>query len=119
MDIEQESDYSDMELTEEYESEFSDIDLGENEVPKMKTKKRGLTRLPKMRNAFIKSGGKKHKVTFDELGRFSGEYKSEFSSFLGDTVREHVGFRYLSWKTVSKELKDKLWEEITVNIYFH
>ncbi|KAI3755129.1 hypothetical protein L1987_54924 [Smallanthus sonchifolius] len=113
MEVEQESDFSDMDLTDEYESDFSHMDLSENIVPKTKTIKRGLTRLPKMRTKFTNSGGKKHKVTFDELGRFSGEYRSKFSSFLGDLVREHVRFRFLTWKAVTKEVNDKLWEEIT------
>ncbi|KAL6536091.1 hypothetical protein OROHE_012935 [Orobanche hederae] len=33
--------------------------------------------------------------------------------FLGDLVREHVGFRYLSWKTVPVEIKHKLWDQVT------
>ncbi|KAJ0476881.1 putative transposase, Ptta/En/Spm, plant [Helianthus annuus] len=110
MEVEEESDFSDRDLTGESESDFSDMDLTAH---KTKTPKRGLTRLPKMRTAFTNSGGKKHKVTFDELQKFSGEYRSEFSSFFGDLVREHVGFRFLAWKTVPTEVKDKLWEEIT------
>ncbi|KAM0058078.1 putative transposase, Ptta/En/Spm, plant [Helianthus debilis subsp. tardiflorus] len=46
-------------------------------------------------------------------GGFFGEYRSEFSSFLGDLVREYLGFRFLGWKKVSTEVRDKLWEEIT------
>jgi len=69
-----------------------------------------------MRTAFTNSGGKKHQISFDSLGRFSGEYRSEFSSFLGVLVRENIGFRYLSWKKVPIELRDKLWEQITVSI---
>ncbi|KAF5811454.1 hypothetical protein HanXRQr2_Chr04g0181541 [Helianthus annuus] len=114
MEVEEESDFSDRDLTAESESDFSDMDLTAH---KTKTPKRGLTRLPKMRTAFTNSGGKKHKVTFDELEKFSGEYRSEFSSFLGDLVREYVGFRFLAWKTVPTEVKDKLWEEITVNSF--
>ncbi|KAL6583001.1 hypothetical protein OROMI_005079 [Orobanche minor] len=83
------------------------------EIPKARS---GLTRLPKLRTRFTNSGGKKHKVNFDSLGRFSGEYRFEFSSFLGDLVREHVGFRYLSWKTVPVEIKHKLWDQVT---YFY
>ncbi|KAL6555873.1 hypothetical protein OROHE_007147 [Orobanche hederae] len=54
--------------------------------------------------------------TEEYSSRFSGEYRSEFSSFLGDLVREHVGFRYLSWKTVPVEIKLKLWDQVT---YFY
>ncbi|KAJ0588323.1 hypothetical protein HanIR_Chr04g0173271 [Helianthus annuus] len=114
MEVEEESDFSDRDLTGESESDFSDMDLTAH---KTKTPKRGLTWLPKMRTTFTNSGGKKHKVTFDELEKFSGEYRSEFSSFLGDLVREHVGFRFLAWKTVPTEVKDKLWEEITVDSF--
>lgn len=77
--------------------------------------KRGLTRLPKLRTRFTNSGGKRHEVEFDSLGRLTGEYRSEFTSFLGDTVREHVGLRWLTWKEVPKEVKAKLWDQITVN----
>lgn len=93
----------------------SDMDLAQ---PKEKTNKRGLTRLPKLRTTFVNSGGIKHKVTFDELDRISGEYRSEFPSFLGDIVRQHVGLRFLSWKKVPKESKDTLWEKIMVKLNF-
>jgi hypothetical protein len=90
-------------------------DENEHNVRDAKDKrKRGLTRLPKMRSAYTNSGGKKHKVKFDAFGRLSGKYRSEFVSFLGDLVREKVNVSVLTWKEASKELRDKLWEEITV-----
>lgn len=112
---------------EEYEEKYSTEECSEeeghtteegNEEDQQKNAvkpKRGLTRLPKLRTRFTNSGGKKHEVEFDSLGRLSGEYRSEFTSFLGDVVREHVGLRFLKWKEVPVEVKDKLWEQITVN----
>jgi hypothetical protein len=61
----------------------------ENEVNKKN--KRGLTRVPKLRSAYTNSGGKKHRVKFDALESFTGKYRAEFISFLGDLVREKVG----------------------------
>ncbi|KAL6508812.1 hypothetical protein OROHE_021371 [Orobanche hederae] len=113
--------------TEEYSSNDEDeidtltgedegLDEGLEDIIEIPKARRGLTRLPKLRTRFTNSGGEKHKVNFDSLSRFSGEYRSEFSSFLGDLVREHVGFRYLSWKTVPVEIKHKLWDQVT---YFY
>ncbi|KAL4557564.1 hypothetical protein LXL04_035747 [Taraxacum kok-saghyz] len=74
---------------------------------------RGLTRLPKVRTEHTNSGGKKKRVKFDELGRFAGKYRAQLPSFLGDLVREKVGLSVLNWRNVTKEVRDKLWEEIT------
>ena len=120
-----EEQYSTEECSEEEESTEVE-DEGENaeeeveECKKVQQKndvkaKRGLTRLPKLRTRFTNSGGKRHEVEFDSLGRLMGEYRSEFTSFLGDTVREHVGLRWLTWKEVPKEVKAKLWDQVTVN----
>ncbi|KAL6583134.1 hypothetical protein OROMI_005212 [Orobanche minor] len=86
----------------------------QNTVTIKKKKKRGLTRLPKLRTAYTNSGGKKHRVKFDQLERFTGKYRAEFPSFLGDLVREKVGISVFNWKDVKKEVRDKFWEEITV-----
>ncbi|KAL6564058.1 hypothetical protein OROHE_005298 [Orobanche hederae] len=42
--------------------------------------------------------------------------RSSLSGQCFDLVREHVGFRYLSWKTVPVEIKHKLWDQVT---YFY
>ena len=80
---------------------------------------RGLTRLSKLRAQYTNSGGVRLAVEFDNLGRFTGQNRSKFASFLGDAVREIVGLRHLSWREVTKELRDKLWEHITVILYFY
>ncbi|KAK9080214.1 hypothetical protein SSX86_001890 [Deinandra increscens subsp. villosa] len=71
--------------------------------------KRGLTRLTKWRAKFEKSGGKKWPITFDALGRVDGVHRPKFSSFLGDIARSEVGLRYLKWKEVPKDDKNKMW----------
>lgn len=80
--------------------------------------KRGITRLSKFRNEYGKPGGIKLSVTFDAMYRISGSNRALFSSFLGDLVREHIGLKTLSWKKVGSEARDKLWDEITVHIYY-
>ncbi|KAL4561169.1 hypothetical protein LXL04_033332 [Taraxacum kok-saghyz] len=82
-------------------------------VKRKSKRKRGLTRLPKERTEHTNSGGKKKRVKFDELGRFAGKYRAQLPSFLGDLVREKVGLSVLNWRNVTKEVRDKLWEEIT------
>ena len=59
----------------------------------------------------------KKRVRFDEFGKFTGKNNAVFVSYLGDLVREKVGLSALCWKKVKAEMKDKLWEEITVNIF--
>ncbi|KAK9065129.1 hypothetical protein SSX86_016512 [Deinandra increscens subsp. villosa] len=70
--------------------------------------KRGLTRLVKWRAKFEKNGGEKWPLTFDALGRVGGVHRPKFSSFLGDIARSEVGLRYLQWKKVPKEDKNKM-----------
>ncbi|KAI3716001.1 hypothetical protein L6452_23030 [Arctium lappa] len=79
-----------------------------------KKKTRGLTRLVKLRKDFEDSKGKRRVVEFDQWGRFTGKYRAEFSSYLGDLARHAVGLRFLKWKKVTKELKDMLWDSITL-----
>ncbi|KAL6584240.1 hypothetical protein OROMI_003529 [Orobanche minor] len=75
----------------------------QNTVTIKKKKKRCLTRLPKLRTVYTNSGGRKRRVKFDQLGRFTGKYRAEFPSFLGDIVREKVGISVFNWKDVKKE----------------
>ncbi|GKF35244.1 hypothetical protein Tco_0108444, partial [Tanacetum coccineum] len=75
--------------------------------------KRGITRLYKFRMEYGKPCRVKLSVTFDALNRISGKHRALFSSFLGDMVREHIGFQILSWKKVGPEARNKLWDEIT------
>ncbi|GKE92195.1 hypothetical protein Tco_1573290 [Tanacetum coccineum] len=84
----------------------------------LKLVKRGITRLYKFRMEYGKPSGIKIKVTFDALNRVSGLHGALFLSFLGDLVSEHIGLKILSWKKVDKESRDKLWDEITVHIYY-
>ncbi|KAL4580159.1 hypothetical protein LXL04_016340 [Taraxacum kok-saghyz] len=72
-------------------------------VKRKSKRKRGLTRLPKVRTEHTNSGGRKKHVKFDELGRFTGKYRAQISSFLGDLVREKVGLSVLNWRNVTKE----------------
>ncbi|KAL4562155.1 hypothetical protein LXL04_034349 [Taraxacum kok-saghyz] len=82
-------------------------------LPPRPNRKRGMTRLAKLCTNFSRSGGKKKHVKFDELGRFSGKNRALFVSYLGDLVRQRVGIRVYSWKAVTPEFRDKLWEELT------
>ena len=102
-----------------YESEqFSDDGEGDNNQSNGYVKKRGITRLAKFRREYGKACGEKLCVTFDAMNRISGKHRALFSSFFGDLVREHVGVRILSWKKVDSEARDKMWDEITVNLYY-
>ena len=103
-----------------YESEKYSDDEDENgtNTSDVIQVKRGITRLAKFRVKYGKPGSVKFKVTFDAMSRLSGLHRALFSSFLGDLVREHIGLKVLCWKQVKKESRDKLWDEITVNIYY-
>lgn len=92
------------------------MDIGENQITSTENSKptRGLTRMFELKNAYSNTGRKK-RIKFDDLGRFKGKYRSKFISFLGDLVREKVGFRVLNWRKVTTQTKDYLWAEITVN----
>lgn len=101
-----------------YESEAYSDGGDEAENNQGYVKKRGMTRLAKFRAEYGKPNSEKLSVTFNALNRVTGKHRSLFSSFLGDLVREHVGVRILSWKKVDSESRDKIWDEITVRIYY-
>ena len=102
-----------------YESEqYSDDGERDNNQSNGYFKKRGIIRLAKFRREYGKAGGEKLSVTFDAMNRISGKHRALFSSFLGDLVREHIGVRIISWKKVDSEARDKMWDEITVNLYY-
>lgn len=107
----------------DYDSQSDYNIVGKDQVPDDEDKKvkrrRGLTRLPKLYSAYVNSGGEKRQLEFDEHDRFSGDYRSEFVSFLGDVVRKDVNFSVLTWRKASKEVRDKLWERILVKHYPH
>ncbi|KAJ9545099.1 hypothetical protein OSB04_024806 [Centaurea solstitialis] len=68
---------------------------------------RGKTRCIKLHKDVVQYGVK-HMIEFDDTGNFKGKYKSEIFSFLGSFVRKEVGLTKLSWKKVSKEVKDTI-----------
>ena len=75
---------------------------------------RGKTQCVKLHNDFVDSKGVKHVIEFDDMGNFKGKYRTEISSVLGSLVRKEVGLTELKWKKVSKAVKDRMWEQITV-----
>ena len=83
----------------------------------IKKKVRGWSRLVKMHKDFVDSNGEKHAIEFDKCRRLTRKYRAKFSCFLRDLVRTYVRVRFLKWKAVMKELKDKLWYSIKVCIY--
>ncbi|CAI9284743.1 unnamed protein product [Lactuca saligna] len=92
MEEEDQNDGSDLDDSEhEDTSDYTSNDSNSNTDTTKKTRKRGLIRLPK----------------------FARKYRSQLPSYLGDLVRERVGVSVFNWKKVAKEVKEKLWEEIT------
>ncbi|KAA0046954.1 uncharacterized protein E6C27_scaffold230G001320 [Cucumis melo var. makuwa] len=60
----------------------------------------------------VSCDGHKRVVEYNELGQPIGESATKLKSFIGTTVRVHVPISYQSWKDVSTELKDKIYELI-------
>ncbi|CAI9264359.1 unnamed protein product [Lactuca saligna] len=114
MEDDDQNDGSDLDDSEhEDTSDYTSGDSNSNTETTKKTRKRGLIRLPKLQTEHTNYGGRKKRVKFDEFGRFAGKYRSQLPSYLGDLVRERVGVSVFNWKKVTKEVKEKLWEEIT------
>ena len=59
--------------------------------------------------------GKRFEVDFDEV-TFAprGEYAAQFISYVSYLARSKVDINNENWKAVHKEVKDKLWQDITV-----
>ncbi|KAK9071309.1 hypothetical protein SSX86_009877 [Deinandra increscens subsp. villosa] len=92
------------------DTQVVDNENGEASAPQ--ANKRGMTRLVKWRARFEKNGEEKWPLTFDALGRVGGVHRAKFSSFMGDIVRAGVGLRYLEWRKVPIEDKNKMWAAI-------
>lgn len=101
---------------EQEEGHVNNQQLNENNVPDP-PRRRGKTKMGSVVAEFSRHATRKL-ITFDQLGRVSGPYRSEFISFLGDKVRYMVGLEVTTWRQVKPEVRDKLWDEITVQICF-
>lgn len=55
------------------------------------------------------------KVEFNELGQPIGDASIKLSTALGILAREYVPITYKSWDKVEVDIKDTLWEFVTVN----
>ncbi|KAK9058107.1 hypothetical protein SSX86_022947 [Deinandra increscens subsp. villosa] len=121
-DYSQESEEEEMDnnddSSEEEEMDNNDDQVTENEEattsapPPPQANKRGLTRLAKWHAKFEKNGGGKWPLTFDALGMIGGKHRPTFLSFMGNIARSEVGLRYLQWRKVPKEDKNKMWAGI-------
>ena len=59
-------------------------------------------------------------VSINRRGQFVGHNGTELQSYLGVLARQNVPISFPSWPKVSRELKDKIWEQAQVrkNDYF-
>lgn len=60
------------------------------------------------------SEGHKRVVQYNENGQQFGCNAIKMKSFIGMSVRSHVPIIYNSWKVVSFEIKEKIWDLIQV-----
>ena len=91
-------------------------DVGGEHTGSSSTEKgRGPTRLSSL---FKKNDGEKLIVRFDELNQAIGPHRATLSSYIGGEARQKLALKYSGWKDVPITVKNKLWEDLTVRMYF-
>ena len=97
-------------MEEIYADEVPNIDS----VDKGKKKKRGPSKLN-----VIATGIKDRKeVEFNEFGQPIGLNSIQLSSMIGILARECVPVTHKGWDKVTSDIKDQIWEFVTVSILF-
>ena len=67
----------------------------------------------------LREKGLKVNVEFDEhTSAALGEEGSNLHSFIGALVRQKVNITYKSWKAVPKAVKDEIWADVEVSVYY-
>ncbi|KAL6566614.1 hypothetical protein OROMI_015018 [Orobanche minor] len=92
------------------ETEELSNDVVKSEVGTVKPS-RGPTSMWKL--VASKSLGKKVKVRYDGLGRALYEDYKQLQSYIGHVARSMVSISINNWRLVPKDIKKKLWEEIS------
>ncbi|KAL5583165.1 hypothetical protein UlMin_015607 [Ulmus minor] len=99
-------------------AENNDIEESEQKVDVVQEKKnsekkkkqpRGPTYMPKVIRKKIQ--GERMPVSINRRGQFVGHNGTELQSYLGVLARQNVPISFPSWPKVSRELKDKIWEQ--------
>ncbi|KAL5554598.1 hypothetical protein UlMin_041999 [Ulmus minor] len=105
-------------LTRKMAAENNDIEESEQKVDLVQEKKnsekkkkqpRGPTYMPKVIRKKIQ--GERMPVSINRRGQFVGHNGTELQSYLGVLARQNVPISFPSWPKVSRELKDKIWEQ--------
>ncbi|KAL6561705.1 hypothetical protein OROMI_017306 [Orobanche minor] len=78
-------------------------------------RKRGPTRLAKLKKKFNEEGASRKRLKFDRYGRIKTRDAADFSSYLGDLVRERIGLTVTGWKEVKPEERQMLWDTIVIH----
>lgn len=86
-------------------------DSSDSSPPRKRT--RGATTMTRLITSL--EAGKRFEVDFDEV-TFApkGEYAAKFISYASYLARSKVDINNENWKAVNKEVKDMLWQDITV-----
>lgn len=81
--------------------------------PKAKKRtSRGPTLLTKV--VIARANGVVKPITYNDLGQSIGDTNSEMQSYVGVVVRSTVPIEIENWRSVSTELKEKVWDQIKV-----
>lgn len=64
-----------------------------------------------------KAKGVKDVVQCDSRGQPFGPVATEMQRYIGVLAREEVKINYKSWKVVPQEVKDTIWEHVTVSMH--
>ena len=99
----------------------SDPDAEQTGTEQNKTRskrKRGPTRLAKLKKMFNEKGASKKRLKFDRYGRIKTRDAADFSSYLGDLVRERIGLTVTEWKEVTPDQRQMLWDTILVMFHY-
>lgn len=92
--------------------EHSDSDA----MPKKRT--RGPTTCKKLKEKYANKNLEKT-IEFDEFGTPIGAWRDQFVSYIGAVARVQVDINIESWDSVNQGLKDTMWEDIKVIMWYN
>lgn len=84
-----------------------------------KGKSRGKRTVVALYKVVVKKAlGRKLKVTYSETGNPNGRTRHTLQSYIGMLVRKMVPINVVSWPEVDGDLKENLWIDVQVLLYF-
>jgi len=88
-------------------------DSGNSSESVGKKRTRGITKMGDV--ILLRNQGSKHPVEFSDTGVPLGRIGKKLMSYVGCVVRHHVPIDIKDWRDVPKEMKNNIWDDLSVS----